>query len=312
MTDINSNTLIRGTRSDLIAWLVMSIWPSHLGLPLLLAIIIFSKRVQRHPTFISMCITWIVSGFCSSILLYAGKATGPEPPKLLCLVQASLLYGVPPMAAMGAFLLVFQMFSVIRSSFQRGEKKDMLESPLRLCAMLAAPYILFFAFAVATAFVGAASPDKVSRNRRYFYCSVRSGHLTDTLSLVSAIVLVATLILEAWTIIILYRGRVALRRQGSHLRTSVELSLPIRTIIFGLYVAVGMSLSVVNMKSPTSPVPDLMLATTSGAVVLLFGSQPDILRVVCFWRRAESKIASTPQDLPAKLSYSSEKPFYTP
>jgi hypothetical protein len=44
----------------------------------------------------------------------------------------------------------------------------------------------------------------------------------------------------AWTIIILYRGRVALRRQGSHLRTSVELSLPIRTIIFGLYVAVGM------------------------------------------------------------------------
>jgi hypothetical protein len=309
MTANNLNTLIRGTRSELIAWLVLSIWPSHFGLPLLLAIIIFSKRIQRHPTFISMCLNWIISGFASSILLYAGQATGPEPSKLLCLVQASLLYGVPPMASMGAFLLVFQMFSAIRSSFTRGEK-NIPDPPLRLFAMLAAPYVLFIAFAIATASVGSANPDSVSRNRRYFYCSVKSSRLTDTMSLVSAIILVTTLIFEVWIIVALYRRGMALRRQGSRLRTSMELSLPIRILIFGIYVAVGMSLSIVNVRSPTSPVPDLMIATTSGSVVLLFGSQPDILRVLCFWRRPESK--PTPQDIQETPSFSSEKPFYTP
>jgi hypothetical protein len=306
-----NNTLILGNRSELIAWLVLSIWPSHFGLPLLLAIIIFSKRIQRHPTFISMCVGWIISGFASSILLYAGQATGPEPSKLLCLVQASLLYGVPPMGSMSAFLLVFQMFSAIRSSFMRGEKNTP-DPPLRLFAMLAAPYVLFIAFAIATASVGATNPDSVSRNRRFFYCSVKSPRLTNTLSLVSAVILVTTLIFEIWIIIVLYRRGMALRRQGSRLRTSMELGLPIRILIFGIYVAVGMSLGIVNVRSPSSPVPDLILATTSGSVVLLFGSQPDILRVLCFWRRTESKPASTPQDIQAKPSYSSEKPFYTP
>src|ERR1700722_12719545 len=59
---------IRGTRSDLIAFLVLSIWPSHFGLPLLLAIVLLSKKIQRHPTFINMCVTWIITGFSSSIL----------------------------------------------------------------------------------------------------------------------------------------------------------------------------------------------------------------------------------------------------
>jgi|ERR1700722_17231730 len=59
---------IRGTRSDLIAFLVLSIWPSHIGLPLLLAIVLLSKKIQRHPTFINMCVTWIITGFSCSIL----------------------------------------------------------------------------------------------------------------------------------------------------------------------------------------------------------------------------------------------------
>src|ERR1700722_4686114 len=60
--------LIHGTHSDLVAFLFLSIWPSHFGLPLLLIIILSSKTIQRHPTFISMCVTWIITGLSSSIL----------------------------------------------------------------------------------------------------------------------------------------------------------------------------------------------------------------------------------------------------
>lgn len=133
-----SVNIINGTRSQLVAFLVLNMWPAHFGIPLLLAIILISKRIQRHPTFINLCLTFIIVGMwailrtieasalfdslppsslrSSSLLwvthkftaecnrrwtlrssVYTGKATGPEPSKTLCLFQASLLYGFPPM-----------------------------------------------------------------------------------------------------------------------------------------------------------------------------------------------------------------------
>jgi hypothetical protein len=306
MTSTSLPILIHGTHSDLVAFLILSIWPSHFGLPLLLIIILSSKTIQRHPTFISMCVTWIISGLSSSLLLYAGKTTGPEPPKMICLIQASLLYGVPPMASMGACLLVFQMFTVIRSSLNRPGNAP-VDSPLRLIVMVSAPYVLFLIFVLATAFVGASNPESISRDRRFFYCSVHSHNLTDTLTLVSAAILLATLVFEIWIAVSLYKLHTTWKRQGSRSPSSAELNLPIRIIFFGLYVAIGMSLSVLNVHAPTSPAPDLILSTTSSAVVLLFGTQPDILRVICFWRRPKS-----PPDQDKRLSASSEKPINAP
>src|ERR1700722_3481499 len=157
------NHHIRGTRSDLIAFLVLSIWPSHIGLPLLLAIVLLSKKIQRHPTFINMCVTWIITGLSCSILyvffflsfhtahylyfmrsvyrLYAGKETGPEPPKKLCLVQASLMLGLFPMVTVAGFFLVFHTFCVIRASFKRGEIAP-VDPPLRIFGVCFGPPII--------------------------------------------------------------------------------------------------------------------------------------------------------------------------
>lgn len=54
--------IVHGTYPELIAFLVLNMWPSHLGLPLLLAVTIFSKRVHRHPTFINLCVVFILIG----------------------------------------------------------------------------------------------------------------------------------------------------------------------------------------------------------------------------------------------------------
>lgn len=54
--------IVHGTQSQLVAFIVLNMWPSHFGLPALLAIVFFSKRIQRHPTFLNLCIAFILVG----------------------------------------------------------------------------------------------------------------------------------------------------------------------------------------------------------------------------------------------------------
>jgi len=156
---------IRGTHSDLVAFLFLSIWPSHLGLPLLLLVILLSKTTHRHPTFINMCITWIISGFASCILYvrlhlstltsYLCSSTGSmlekQPVQNLqkcsassklpsCVVFLRWLqwplyflcsrYIRSPPSSPTSQPLFPKMFSVIRSSSKR--ENAPVDSPLRL------------------------------------------------------------------------------------------------------------------------------------------------------------------------------------
>jgi len=275
--------IVHGTEPELILFLVLNMWPSHFGLPILLAVILLSKRVHRHPTFVNLCVGFIIIGVASSVLLYAGKTTGPEPSKMLCLFQASMLYGVPAFASLLAFMLVLQMFLVVRATVQ----KQVSQSPhaVRLWAMITAPYLALLISIIATATVGALNPDSVSRDRRYFYCSVKSELLSGTIAAFGAVFLFATVVFEVWTLFILYKNWMGVKQAGAKPRISIELSLPLRTMAFGFYVFVAMSLSLLSMKAPESPIPDLVIACAATVVILIFGTQPDIIRALCFWRK---------------------------
>ncbi|KAF8897189.1 hypothetical protein BD779DRAFT_1667202 [Infundibulicybe gibba] len=278
-----SVNIVRGTHQELIVFLVLNMWPSHLGLPVLLFITLRSKQVQRHPTFYNLCISFIIVGISSTLLVYAGRTTGPEPSKLLCLLQASLLYGMPAITSLSAFALVFQMFIVIRASYLGQELKEG-EHVLRSWAILVLPYFAFLLSVVSTAIVGANNPTKISRNRRFFYCSVDSLPLTNTITMVAAGILFSTFILEVWTMVILYKRWVVVRQKGFKLQLSMELSLPTRTMAFGFYIIIALSLSLLSIKSPESPVPDLVIASAATVALFIFGTQPDILRALCFWK----------------------------
>ncbi|KAJ6567209.1 hypothetical protein DFH09DRAFT_454525 [Mycena vulgaris] len=180
--------IVHATESQLILFLVLNMWPSHFGLPILLAIILLSKKVHRHPTFVNLCVGFIIIGVSSSLLLYAGKAWGDEPSKMLCLFQASMLYGVPAFASLLAFMLVLQMFFAVRSAVQ----KQVSQGSSHYSFMLGTPYLALLISILATAIVGSANPDSVSRNRRYFYCSVQSPILSGTIVTVGAAFLFAT------------------------------------------------------------------------------------------------------------------------
>ncbi|KAF9008814.1 hypothetical protein BDQ17DRAFT_1348993 [Cyathus striatus] len=280
--------IVHGSYGQLVLFLVLNVWPSHFGLPLLLLVIFSSKNIQRHPTFINLCIAFIIVGIMSSsLLLYAGKLIGPEPSKMLCLFQASLLYGMPPLTSTAAFTLVFQMFLVIQAAYRGKEYRDQ-DHAGRLWAMILFPYLFFFVSVIVTAVVGASMPENISRNRRFFYCSVESLALTNALTIFAAIALFMTLITEACTVYILCKRWVALKRNDTTLGWTIELSLPLRILGFGLYIIVAMSLSLLSIKSPSSPVPDLVIAAAASVVMIIFGTQTDILRALRFWSKPSS------------------------
>ncbi|KAJ3743395.1 hypothetical protein DFH05DRAFT_1495815 [Lentinula detonsa] len=271
--------IVHGTHAELILFLVLNMWPSHFGLPILLAIVLFSKHVQRYPTFVNLLVVFMVVGFSSSLLVYAGKASGPEPSRALCLTQASLLYGMPGMASVAVLTLLYQMLITIRAAVYKHTYREN-EHAVRLWMMIIAPYAVWILFIIATVLVGIEDPANVSRDRRFFYCSVKSNPLTDTLTMFAAVVLFATFILEVWTIVLFCK------RGNSGMFTTSELDLPLRILAFGIYILVAFSLSLLSMKAPESPIPDLIIASAATVVILIFGTQRDILRAICFWRQS--------------------------
>ncbi|KAF8803760.1 hypothetical protein BYT27DRAFT_7171042 [Phlegmacium glaucopus] len=275
--------IVRGTHEQLVAFLVFNMWPSHFGIPLLLGIVLFSKNIKRHPTFVNICVAHIIIGISSSLLVYAGRTTGPEPSKMLCLLQASLLYGTPALASTTAFVLILQMFLMIRTAFLEGEYHDR-DHPIRLWVMLITPYIAFFTSVLATAIIGSQRPSHVSRGRRFFYCSLRSLPLTNAITVYAAITLFFTIVTIACTIRILYNRWKATRSNlALRLKWTTDLSLPFRIITFGIYITVAMSLSLLSISAPSSPVPDLVIASAATVMLLIFGTQSDILSVLFFW-----------------------------
>ncbi|KAL5487907.1 hypothetical protein ACEPAI_6015 [Sanghuangporus weigelae] len=279
----DTQEVVQGNSATLIAWLVLNVWPSHLGLPLLIITILVAKNIRRHATFINLCVTWIIVGLSSSLLLYAGFQTGSEPPRLLCLTQASLLYGQPGLTSVSAFALVFQVFYVMRAAFQERDPES--HETLRKWTLLALPYVAFVVFATWTAFVGSNNPELVTRRRRFFYCSVKDSGLTNSITAFSLGVLLVTVCLELWILYIILSHWRTIRSSGLGGSVGMDLSLVCRIAAFTLWIILGMSLSALSIKAPQSAVPDMALATMGSVVVLVFGTQRDILRTWMFWKR---------------------------
>jgi len=266
-------------------YLFLNIFPSHFGLPILITTLLLA-RARRNLTLVNMCITFMITGIVSSILLYSGKQTGPEPPPLLCLTQASLLYAVPPMVSMAALALVFQLWSTV--VWKPGQK---VRGPA-LFLLLLPPYIVFFGFSLAGAMIGVRIPANVSRNRRFFYCSVRAPMFSNIVAITSAIILFITTIMEVWIGVTLFRNQRTTRPMAERQRRqnreqdrspkrlgAEDLQLAIRIGVFGLYIVVGFVISLLSIKAPTSVVPDMIMASIGMAVFLVFGSQPSLWKV---------------------------------
>jgi hypothetical protein len=271
-------------------WIYFNLIPNTIFLPILVATFIFSKRVRRHPTLVNLCITWIFSGIFSLLLFYAGEHKGPEPAPGLCIIQSSLIYGIPPMWSVAILMMVYHMIV----AFDDDPAKTRV-STLKLSLMLSAPYIAQFSFSMANLIVALENPTKVNRKKRFFYCSLKVPALINAMTLFTFIVSVGILMLQLQLAAILYRNWRGIRKAGRS--SGVDVQLILRVLAFGIYVFFGMVANVISTFVERSFAPDIYAATFGTVVLLVFGTQPDILRVWCFWRSQSPNQISFSPDL---------------
>jgi len=270
----------------LLFYFALEIVGSHVLLPILVAIFMFSRKATRHPTLINLCVTWILSGIFTCTLLYSGAHEGPEPPFGLCVTQSSLVYGVPPMTATAVCALVFQVWLGLFNS--KKEAVDLRWTTFRTAFLLISPYIVYGAWATAAAWLGIQNPEKISRNRRFFYCSLELSTLTDGIGLFTALILIITMVFEIWIAVIVRKNWRDIRRAGSG--GGVALDLIFRVFLFGIYIILGTVLSLLSLVAPKSPIPDIWVVTVPVIVVIIFGSQKDVFRVLFFWRKRKQDL----------------------
>lgn len=255
-----------GTNSVALLYLFLAFQlVNQIFLPILVATFLLSKSVKRHSTVVNICVTWIISGTISSLLLYAGKQVGPEPPKMLCVSQATLLDGVPPMNSVAILALMNQVNLSIR-------KPKAKSQTIRTSALLIAPYLSFFAFAISAAFLAVQRPQAVNRARRFFYCSFDSP-ISNAFAVFTALALLGALGYAVAIGVFLRKNWRALRQAGS-----LDLQFLGRVALFVVYIFLTLVLSGLSIIAPRNPFPDLFTASAGTMLALILSTQPDVYR----------------------------------
>ncbi|KAI0822324.1 hypothetical protein BC628DRAFT_1421992 [Trametes gibbosa] len=276
---VDAGELGSNAHTDLVIWFVLKIGGDQILLPLLVATFLLSRTIARHPVMVNVCCTWICAGIISSLLLYAHQQTGPEPDKALCIAQAVLISPVPPMTSVAALALVYHTWSTFRLSALKTPTglKASKQCRLQTIMLLAAPYVTHMCFAAGALHISLQDPSRVSRTRRFFYCSVDFDPFSNAMALFTAAVCLVATMLEVHLIVMLSRNWRALRR--AKLGTGINIQLLVRVGIFVCYVFCGMIVMIATVFSPQSILPDMFAASVGTAFWVVFATQPDVLRV---------------------------------
>ncbi|KAF8582423.1 hypothetical protein K439DRAFT_156444 [Ramaria rubella] len=109
------------------AFLALQISGGHIGLVIIFVFGVFSRRVNRDPTFMSFCLTWIFSSVVFSLSLYKGvednttlNTLGELNPDF-CLAQAVLTAGAQVLTACSTLTWVIQLWIVLHATIYRCE-----------------------------------------------------------------------------------------------------------------------------------------------------------------------------------------------
>ncbi|KAI0729603.1 hypothetical protein C8Q72DRAFT_303649 [Fomitopsis betulina] len=270
---VTEDELGSSASADLDAWLFFQLAADHVFLPILVATFVFSRSVVRHSTLINLCCTWILSGIISSLLLYTGTATGPDPPRGLCTAQAALMSGAFPMTSVATLMLAFRTWlSCIPGKSQLREKTTRTTKAL----LVTTPYLALGVFSAIAAKLGAAYPGQVDRETRFFYCAVNLRALTITLNVFSTTMCVIAGGLFVHLAMKQLRARVTrpLRQHSAKVHTAFRIRVGLLT----MYMLTAALANLGSLADSGTAFPDIFTASVGMAVFLLFATQSDVLR----------------------------------
>lgn len=158
-------------------------------------------------------------------------------------------------------------------------------STVRMVVMLSAPYVALCSFSIAALAISVSHPKLVTLRHRKLYCSLYHLPLYTAMGWFTFAVCVAIIAFETYLAVFMYRNYRGMR-QARH-STGLHVALLLRVLLFGLYILFGIVASFIFMYTQQTFIGDMYLATMGTIVFLVFGSQGDVLRVWCFWRRID-------------------------
>lgn len=268
------------------AWFALMIIGGQVFLPIILLTMLLSKNVRRGPALINAIVLPILMSIISCMLLYSGHARGPEPPYALCLAQASFMYGIVPAVILTPAILAWQIWNSLRAVTYGKELEEERPTRARTLLVVLPPYFVFLVFMVASLIHGSMYPKWVSRSRSVYYCSIQS-RIDVGGTIVSCFFGAIALIFEVRTIVTLYT------RWGASI---ADIVLPHTLLAFNVKLikriavlsVVFMLIQLTVLFEGVSPamilVPRFNFAIWPIGIAIVFGTQPSILRVWCFWR----------------------------
>ncbi|OCB87115.1 hypothetical protein A7U60_g5850 [Sanghuangporus baumii] len=248
---------------------------SHVGLPMaFITMVILKTLARRHPTLISLLLSWIVYTTANLLLLYSGEARKTQPAFGVCLTQASMIYGSTVGVAAATLGLVLQLWLEFRGL------KLMKDDRINRLSLLLLPWASFALITIGSAAYGAKHQSRVSIEW-HFYCTIRSKAVVYTVSAFTLLFLALTLGFQA----VILR---TLLRASRHFRAVNQSSyhLVLRVGIFTIYSVITFVVSVVITLDPTTTFAYLFVSTLPLACFLIFGTQKENLR---FWFRIPGK-----------------------
>ncbi|KAI0295237.1 hypothetical protein BC826DRAFT_289407 [Russula brevipes] len=149
--------------------------------------------------------------------------------------------------------------------------------------MLVAPYVVFLVFLVMILVVGSRRPDTVTRARRTFYCSMESRIVSLVSIGFTSLITFIAVGLGAMMSYQLYNFlRMVRQARPPQIRA---IPLAIRLVIFMIYIFAALVTSLWSIRDHKTFIRDIYTSTFGVAYFLVFGTQRDIFRAWCFWRK---------------------------
>ncbi|PBK60135.1 hypothetical protein ARMSODRAFT_966315 [Armillaria solidipes] len=245
---------------------------------------LFSARIHRMRTWYIMILSGIIYNLCYMPLMILGQQFGPAPSFALCLFQSCLIYCAPVLLVSFSLAFVVEVFLVLSHTLYGTSASSTRTHTL----LLAVPSFIYMVVFSTTLSMGLQQPKTIERDKWSLYC--HSTSLSPTLVTAIIVVIEAStmIILEVSMAVILWKTRRRLKSTGGNdnLSSIFPLSLFIRSLMFAVYILIGIGIgvsSIMPILTDNPPIWEMTLTTPPIVMALSFGIQKDT--IAFYWSR---------------------------
>ncbi|KAL1697392.1 hypothetical protein GGG16DRAFT_83910 [Schizophyllum commune] len=254
------------------------------GLPIIIATVLLSRHASRHPTMINLFISLFIYSL-SYLLLIFGRQQEEQfdpagKPSALCQAQQALVHGAPTMSMWNTFRTPHSPITITNYAWW--------PHSAGLTFSLALPYVVFVAYTVASAVLGAKYPETVNASNGLYCTILKDPFRHYAVPGYTAVALLFVIIFEVLAGIKLYKSWTSISRMFPMARRQTTIYMFTRVVIFNVYSIITLRCAVCTCRGCASAIflADALSAwpyftIVPLAAVVVFGTQKDLLQA---WR----------------------------